>query len=72
MPRMIVDLSDEMLCQLEDVARRRGISRDQATQRAFALLFVADEQKTKGNSLVVVRDLPQNRIRPVARLVEIF
>lgn len=72
MTRLIIEMPDELLCQLEEVARRRGLTRDQALYRSFALLLKADEEKSKGNSFIIVRDLPGNRMRPLAWLTGIF
>ncbi|TFW28040.1 hypothetical protein E4L96_02990 [Massilia arenosa] len=72
MTRLIVDMPDELLYQLEEVARRRGLTRDQALYRSFALLLKADEERTKGNSIIIARDLPGNRMRPLYQLTGIF
>ena len=57
MPRMTLDLSDEVDQKLTDIAKQNGITKAEAMRRAFALLVVAyDENKKPGFSLGIVRE----------------
>lgn len=72
MSRMTIDLSDEVDRRLTEIAKRSGITKAEAMRRAFALLAVADDEKSKGNTLAVVKELPNHTLQPVARLVGMF
>lgn len=71
MPRMTLDLSEEIDSTLTDIAKRSGISKAEAMRRAFALLSVADKEKSKnaGFSLGIVRETDDHRLEAVARVV---
>jgi len=45
MPRMTLDLSDEIDQALTDIATQSGITKAEAMRRAFALLAVAYAEK---------------------------
>lgn len=68
MPRMTVDLSDEVNAQLDRIATKNGITKVEAIRRALNLLNVVDEEKVKGNDLAIVDKLA----KPIARLVGIL
>jgi len=72
MPRMTLDLSDEINNLLNDIARQSGITKAEAMRRAFALLAVAYDQKKKpGFSLGVVREREDHTLEAVCRVVGI-
>lgn len=62
MPRLTVDLSSEIDSRLTAIAQKEGISKAEAMRKAFALLSVAEQEKSKGNSLGIVREDPDNHI----------
>lgn len=55
-PRLTVDLSEEIDARLTAIAKKAGISKAEAMRKAFALLAVAEAEKVKGNSLGIVRE----------------
>lgn len=70
MPRLTVDLSNEIDTRLSSIARKQGISKAEAMRRAFALLSVADQETAKGNYLGIVReDAGSHELRAIARVV---
>lgn len=70
MPRMTLDLSDEIDTALSDIARQSGITKAEAMRRAFALLVVAySEKKKPGFSLGVVRERDDHTLEAVCRVV---
>lgn len=72
MSRFTVDLSPEINNRLTEIARREGITKAEAMRRAFALLSVAEQEKSKGNSLGIVREDPDKReLKAIARVVGI-
>ncbi|WP_417459477.1 ribbon-helix-helix protein, CopG family [Kordiimonas sp.] len=56
MSRLTLDLSKDVDNRLTEIAKREGISKAEAMRRAFALLAMADTEKSKGNSLGIVRE----------------
>jgi hypothetical protein len=60
MPRLTVDLSKEIDARLTEIAKKEGISKAEAMRKAFALLSVAVEESSKGNSLGIVRENPED------------
>ena len=72
MPRMTLDLSDEIDNLLTDIAKQSGITKAEAMRRAFALLAVAYAEKKKpGFSLGVVREREDHTLEAVGRVVGI-
>ena len=72
MPRMTLDLSDEIDQALTDIAKQSGITKAEAMRRAFALLAVAYAEKKKpGFSLGIVREMPDHTLEAVCRVVGI-
>lgn len=72
MPRMTLDLSDEIDNLLNDIAKQSGITKAEAMRRAFALLAVAyDEKKKPGYSLGIVREREDHTLEAVCRVVGI-
>ncbi len=68
MPRMTVELSDDVNAQLEKIAAANGITKVEAIRRALSLLNVVAEEKAKGNGLAIV----DGTVKPLARLVGIL
>lgn len=72
MPRLTVDLSKEIDARLTEIARKEGISKAQAMRKAFALLSIAEQESTKGNSLGIVREDPDSHeLQAIGRIVGI-
>jgi len=72
MPRMTLDLSDEIDNLLTDIAKQSGITKAEAMRRAFALLAVAYAEKKKpGFSLGIVRERDDHTLEAVGRVVGI-
>lgn len=73
MPRMTLDLPEEIDNALTDIAKRSGITKAEAMRRAFALLSIADKERSKnaGFSLGVVRETEDHRLEAVGRVVGI-
>ncbi|GAB3480044.1 hypothetical protein [Azotobacter salinestris] len=72
MPQMTMTLSDEINDFLSAFARHNGITKAEATRRAFALLAIADRQSQKGLSLGLVRENEDHELVAVGRIVGIF
>jgi hypothetical protein len=68
---MTLDLSTEIDDRLTEIAARRGISKADAMRRAFALLAIADEEKSKPGkvSLGIVREKDDHTLEAVGRVV---
>ncbi|MCG8336215.1 MAG: hypothetical protein MJE63_17045 [Proteobacteria bacterium] len=72
MPRYTIDLSGDVLNDLDAFAKRHHISRAEAAKRAFAILAIADEEKKKGNDLGIVKiDSETDATELVARITGI-
>jgi hypothetical protein len=72
MPRLTVDLSKEIDTRLTEIAKKEGISKAEAMRKAFALLSVAVEESSKGNSLGIVRENPEDhQLQALAKVVGI-
>lgn len=70
MPRMTLDLSDEIDQALNDISRRRGITKAEAMRKAFALLVIADSEARKpGFSLGIVRKRDDHTLEAMCRVV---
>ncbi|MGF6489174.1 hypothetical protein [Pseudomonas frederiksbergensis] len=70
MPRMTLDLSDEIDQALNDISRRRGITKAEAMRKAFALLVIADSEARKpGFSLGIVREREDHTLEAMGRVV---
>jgi Ribbon-helix-helix protein, copG family. len=70
MPRMTLDLSDEIDQALNDISRRRGITKAEAMRKAFALLVIADSEARKpGFSLGIVRERDDHTLEAMGRVV---
>lgn len=69
--RLTVDLSQEIDSKLTDIAKRNGITKAEAMRRAFALLAVADAEKSKGKgfSLGIVKEDKNHDLIAVGRVV---
>ena len=72
MPRLTVDLSNEINTRLTEIAQKEGITKAEAMRKAFALLSVAEKEKARGNSIGTVRE-KENRheLQAIARVVGI-
>lgn len=68
MPRLTVDLSTEIDEKLTKIATSNHISKAEAMRKAFALLAVAEEEKSKGNSLGIVKE-DDDDLKIVAKLI---
>ena len=72
MPRLTIELSSEIDTRLAEIARKEGITKAEAIRKAFALLSVATSEKAKGNSIGVVRELPDSdELQVVAQVIGI-
>jgi predicted transcriptional regulator len=70
MPRMTLELSDEIDQALNDISRRRGMTKAEAMRKAFALLVIADSEARKpGFSLGIVREHDDHTLEAVGRVV---
>jgi len=70
MPRMTLDLSDEIDQKLITIAKDRGITKADAMRKAFALLVIADREARKpGFSLGIVRERDDHTLEAVGRVV---
>jgi hypothetical protein len=65
MPRMTIEIPNDLSDLIGQVAKREGISKIDVVRRTFGILRVAEEEKAKGNKLAIVDD--NNQL--VARLV---
>lgn len=55
MPRYTVDLSQQVIDNLDKFAESQHISRADALKRALALLAIADKEQAQGNELGIVK-----------------
>ena len=70
MPRLTLDLSKEIDARLTEIAQKEGISKAEAMRKAFALLSVAVDESSKGNSLGIVRENPEDhQLQAIGRVV---
>ena len=70
MPRMTLDLSDEIDQKLTAIAKDRGMTKAEAMRKAFALLVIADSEARKpGFSLGIVREHDDHTLEAVGRVV---
>ena len=70
MARYTINLPDKVIMDLDAFAVRNKISRDEAIQRAFALLAVANAASRNHQSLGVVEPAGENNSSPkVIRLI---
>lgn len=70
MPRFTIDLSTEIDQKLTEISRKEGITKAEAMRRAFALLAVAEQEKSKGNSLGIVREVAgSHELQAIGRIV---
>jgi predicted transcriptional regulator len=70
MPRMTLDLSDEIDQKLTTIAKDRGITKAEAMRKAFALLVIADSEARKpGFSLGIVRERDDHTLEAMGRVV---
>ena len=68
-PRLTVDLSEEIDARLTAIAKKAGISKAEAMRKAFALLAVAECEKVKGNSLGIVREEESHELKAIGLVV---
>lgn len=68
MTQITLEVGEEVDRIISDIADRNGLPRGLAIGRALALLAIADEEQTKGNSLAIV----DAEFNPLHRLVGIF
>jgi predicted transcriptional regulator len=67
MATMTLTLPGEIDEALDDIARRKGISKAEAMKRAFALLVIADrERRQHGHSIGIVHENEDYSVDPVA------
>ncbi|MFM2344919.1 MAG: Ribbon-helix-helix protein copG family [Pseudomonadota bacterium] len=74
MPRFTIDLPEETVARLKEIATRNHISQAEVIRRAFSLLSIASREKERDNrsSLAIIReDEKTHKQRIVARLVGI-
>ena len=72
MPRLTVDLSNEINTRLTEIAQKEGITKAEAMRKAFALLSVAEKEKARGNSIGIVREKENSHeLQAIARVVGI-
>ncbi|KQZ39899.1 hypothetical protein [Duganella sp. Root1480D1] len=68
MEQITLEMSDEFARNLNNIAKRNGLSRALTIGRALALLAVAEEAQSEGNSIAIV----DPELNPIHRLVGIF
>lgn len=56
MTKFNVTLSEQMSAMIDDNVKRRGISREEALKRIFALYKIADDEQQKGRKIAVVEE----------------
>lgn len=73
MPRMTLDLSNEVDSYLTGFAKKKGITKAEAMRRAFSLLAIADREDEKGNGfgIGIVKDGEDGKLEAVGRVVGI-
>jgi metal-responsive CopG/Arc/MetJ family transcriptional regulator len=59
-PRLTLNISDEIVEMLNEISTKEGIAKSEAVRRALALLAIADTAKTNGHSLGIVRTEPDS------------
>jgi len=66
--RFTIDLSNEINEKLTSIAEQSGTTKAEVMRRAFALMAVAQDEKSKGNSLGIVKD-KDGVLTAIARVV---
>ncbi len=69
MPRMSVELPEDINALIARIAQEQGVSKTEVVRRAFAVLKVAEEEKANGGMLGMVRRGDDGKLEAVARLV---
>jgi predicted transcriptional regulator len=69
MPRMSVELPDDINELITRIAQEQGVSKTEVIRRAFAVLKVAEEEKANGGMLGMVRRTDDGKLEAVARLI---
>jgi len=69
MPRMSVDLPPDINALISRIAEEQGIAKTEVVRRAFAALKVAEDEKSNGGSLGIVRRTEDGKLEAVARLI---
>nr|VFK12404.1 MAG: hypothetical protein BECKLPF1236A_GA0070988_100704 [Candidatus Kentron sp. LPFa]VFK28586.1 MAG: hypothetical protein BECKLPF1236C_GA0070990_100694 [Candidatus Kentron sp. LPFa] len=67
MPRLTLDISDEIYKSVSNFAYNRGISEDEAMKRAFALLAITDKAKGQGHYIGIVHGNDEE-LQAIARI----
>jgi predicted transcriptional regulator len=69
MPRISVELPDDINELITRIAQEQGVSKTEVIRRAFAVLKVAEEEKANGGMLGMVRRTDDGKLEAVARLI---
>ena len=69
MARMTVDLPEDINNLITSIASEQGIPKTEVVRRAFAILKVAQEERSKGGMLGMVRRADDGKLEAVARIV---
>jgi len=69
MPRLTVDLSEEIDKRLTEIAKKECISKAEAMRKAFALLSIAVKEKANGNSIGIVGNDKDNKPYVIGKVI---
>ena len=69
MPRVTLDLSNEVNSELDAIAKANCISKAEVMRRAFALLSIAQEEKGKGRCLGIIEDSGKDGLKAIGKVV---
>ena len=69
MPRMTVDLPADINDLVTRIAKEQGIAKTEVVRRAFAILKVAEEEKSNGGILGIMRRAGDGKLEAVARFI---
>lgn len=71
MARMTVDLPEDINNLITSIASEQGIPKTEVVRRAFAILKVAQEERSNGGMLGMVRRDGEGKLEAVGRIVGI-
>ncbi|WP_233850457.1 hypothetical protein [Paraburkholderia sp. HD33-4] len=69
MAKLTLNVSDEVVTQIERFAEREGVTKTEAMRRILSLVKVSNEEASKGRSLGVIQDQADGKMAVVAKLI---
>ncbi|MFJ5356494.1 ribbon-helix-helix domain-containing protein [Pectobacterium sp. CHL-2024] len=66
---MSITISGDMDKLLDETAKSQGITKSDVIRRAFALLKVSEQEKSKGNSLGIIKEDSEHKMEVVSKII---